>query len=190
MDTDGGLDRLAAPAASKRLRYSALNPANVGRLLPILSDPKVAGSTFDLPVIYTLADAQAWCASDPGDWRFIVERRDNGAAVGMVGAYLTSCEPGARTLEVGFLIAPAQWGRGFATEALESLLARCKASIPGVRVTSSAFSDNPASARVLSKCHFARRGVRSIWSRERNTTYAVLLFDQQTAPEPAPRPKP
>jgi RimJ/RimL family protein N-acetyltransferase len=59
---------------------------------------------------------------------------------------------------MGYWIARAHWGRGFATEACTALIAIARslglASLEGAH-----FLDNPASARVLEKLGFEPRGL-------------------------------
>lgn len=59
--------------------------------------------------------------------------------------------------EVGYWIAPDQWGRGFATEALQGLLTIARLAGHG-RLTGRHAADNPASGRVLRKAGFRPTG--------------------------------
>jgi len=60
-------------------------------------------------------------------------------------------------IELGFWIARAHWGRGYATEAVRGLLSVARAT--GLRrLEADHFLDNPASARVLAKSGFAPTG--------------------------------
>jgi RimJ/RimL family protein N-acetyltransferase len=63
----------------------------------------------------------------------------------------------AGQVEVGYWIAPADWGRGFATEALSGLLALARLA-GHRRIVSRHAADNPASGRVLRKAGFRRTG--------------------------------
>ena len=70
------------------------------------------------------------------------------AADGLVG--VAGIKPGG---EVGYWIAAPFWSTGFATEALEAIVAFAMTS--GIeRLEACVFQDNPASARVLAKAGF------------------------------------
>jgi RimJ/RimL family protein N-acetyltransferase len=60
-------------------------------------------------------------------------------------------------IEVGYWIAPEQWGRGFATEALRGLLSLARV-IGHRHVIGRHADDNPASGRVLRKAGFHPTG--------------------------------
>lgn len=62
-------------------------------------------------------------------------------------------------VEVGYWIAPAHWGRGYATEALRALLSLARLA-GHERVVSRHAADNPASGRVLRKAGFRPTGRR------------------------------
>jgi len=59
------------------------------------------------------------------------------------------------TMELGYVIAPAHWGRGYATEMLRALLDELPRS--GYReIITGAFAENPASIRVMEKAGMSR----------------------------------
>ena len=60
-------------------------------------------------------------------------------------------------VELGYWIARAQWGQGYATEAVRAVLNLCRA-IGHRRIIASHFADNPASGRVLEKAGFRTTG--------------------------------
>src|SRR5688572_6523475 len=75
-----------------------------------------------------------------------------GQIVGCIGLH----EDGGQ-IEVGYWIAPAHWGRGYATEALSGLLALARLA-GHRRIVSRHAADNPASGRVLRKAGFRATG--------------------------------
>ena len=77
---------------------------------------------------------------------------DGGRIVGCVGLH----EEGER-IEVGYWIAPTDWGQGYATEALTGLLALARLA-GHQRIFSRHAVDNPASGRVLRKAGFRPTG--------------------------------
>ncbi len=60
-------------------------------------------------------------------------------------------------MELGYVIAPAHWGRGYATEALGAVLDGLLGNDATLTVIrTGAFTDNPASLRVMEKCGMER----------------------------------
>ncbi|MGY6628094.1 MAG: GNAT family N-acetyltransferase [Oceanicaulis sp.] len=85
-----------------------------------------------------------------GDRVRLITRRDDGAPLGVIGLH-----PHRDSVwELGYWLALPAWGRGIATEAGAAMIA--DARIRGAEhLTAGHFSDNPASARVLTKLGFA-----------------------------------
>jgi RimJ/RimL family protein N-acetyltransferase len=80
-----------------------------------------------------------------------------GALIGRAGF---SPSPDGRRRELGYLLAPAQWGRGLATELAQALVRWHHQHPAGVdpQLGAFAFADNVASRRVLEKVGFALVG--------------------------------
>lgn len=60
--------------------------------------------------------------------------------------------------ELGYWIAPAHWGQGYATEAGRAVIAIARDALRLPRLVSGHFLDNPASGRVLRKLGFRATG--------------------------------
>lgn len=72
-----------------------------------------------------------WVLQGTGWW--VVEQRDLGRAVGMVGVYQRETQPAMHAeLEIGWAIYRAYWGQGFATEAARAAL-EFAVTTPGAR---------------------------------------------------------
>lgn len=78
---------------------------------------------------------------------------DGEQLVGSIGA-----DPDGTLVEVGYVIAPAYWGRGYATEALARLCTLALAEPTIYRVQAKCDVDNVASARVMEKAGMQREG--------------------------------
>jgi len=107
---------------------------------------------------------------------FIHLREDDGLRlIGGIGLG-RSCDE----VELGYWIAPAFWGHGYATEALRAVLERARL-LGHRRVIASHFSENLATAKVLEKAGFRATGeTKTRYSVTRGmevlaTTYAVEL---------------
>jgi aminoglycoside 6'-N-acetyltransferase len=87
---------------------------------------------------------------EPGGWvQFSVEELATGRLVGDVGLSLAEGEPGV--VKVGYTIAPAFQGRGYATEAVRALVGYAFATLGAEVVRMYADADNVASIRVAEK---------------------------------------
>lgn len=76
--------------------------------------------------------------------------------------------------ELGFWIGAGFWNTGFATEAVEALVA---ANPHKARTLfAEAFQDNPGSARVLTNCGFVYLGDAESWSVARNTRVPTWTY--------------
>jgi RimJ/RimL family protein N-acetyltransferase len=84
-----------------------------------------------------------WTARGYGKWA--VERRDTGEWIGRVGLW---DPPDWPEVEVGWTLARAAWGRGYATEAAAAAIGWAWAELACRRVVSLIESDNAASIAV------------------------------------------
>jgi [ribosomal protein S5]-alanine N-acetyltransferase len=77
-----------------------------------------------------------------------------GRMIGRAGFRLSD---DGRRRELGYLLAPAQWGRGLATEVARALVHWHREHLDGLepRLEAVAFAGNLASRRVLEKCGFS-----------------------------------
>lgn len=145
-------------ARTPRLLLRPGFPEDAPALVGAIADEAIVKNLATAPWPYRMRDAEAFLAR-PRDpvlpALLIFERTD--AAPRLVG----SCGLGRRpsgAVELGYWIARAQWGRGFATEAGRALIDIARAL--GVRqLEASHFIDNPASARVLDKLGFESTGL-------------------------------
>jgi len=136
------------------------------------------------PWPYRQEHAEAWIAA-PKEPRYpsllITLPESGGRIVGGCGVHAVVEEPGR--VEVGYWIAPEQWGRGYATEALGGLLSLARLA-GHRRIIGRHAIDNPASGRVLRKAGFRPTGrARPFRSLGRDTAcltapeYALELAD-------------
>jgi RimJ/RimL family protein N-acetyltransferase len=145
-------------ARTPRLLLRPGFPEDAPALAAAIADQAIARNLANVPWPYRMRDAEAYLASprDPVLPSLLIFERTDGAPR-LVG----SCGLGRRpsgSVEMGYWIAKAFWGRGFATEACGALIEMARtlglASLEG-----SHFIDNPASARVLEKLGFEPLGL-------------------------------
>ena len=126
-------------------------------LVQAIDDPAIARNVTRVPSPYTMADAQRFL-SLPHDSRLpclLAFTRTRGAPR-LVGGCSVHLDKDGRP-ELGYWIARAYWGLGFATEAGRAVLGMARATgVTGIRACH--FIDNPASGKVLRKLGFAPSG--------------------------------
>ena len=91
-------------------------------------------------------------------------------------------DEGKRQGEMWYLLQPALWGRGFATQAAHQLVAHGFSALGLHRIWASCLPENPASARVLEKLGLRQEGrhrqnllIRDAWRDSH--TYAMLAAE-------------
>ena len=80
--------------------------------------------------------------------------------------------------EIFFWIAPAFWNTGFATEAVNTVIAANPTG--AIRFFAESFQDNPRSARVLTNCGFDYLGDAEAFSVSRNTSLPTWTYTRKT----------
>ena len=127
-------------------------------LAAAIADKAIVSNLATVPWPYGMRDAEAFLASprDPLLPSFLIFERTE-AELRLVG----SCGLGRRpsgAVELGYWIARSHWGRGIATEACTALVDIARTlGLPSLE--GSHFTDNPASARVLTKLGFEPVGI-------------------------------
>jgi RimJ/RimL family protein N-acetyltransferase len=145
-------------ARTARLLLRPGFPEDAPALAMAIADQAIARNLASVPWPYGVRDAEAFLASprDPVLPSLLIFARTNGAPL-LVGACGLGRRPSG-AVELGYWIARAHWGRGFATEACIALVDAARAlGLP--QLEGSHFIDNPASARVLDKLGFQPLGI-------------------------------
>ena len=145
-------------ARTKRLLLRPGFPEDAQALLSAIADQGILRHLASAPSPYMLRDAEAFLSQprDPLLPAFILLERTNGAPR-LIGAAGLGRRPSG-AVEIGYWIARAHWGRGFATEAGTALIDIARAlRLPAL--DASYFIDNPASGRVLDKLGFEPTGI-------------------------------
>lgn len=125
-------------------------------LAAAIGDEAVATTLARVPYPYSLADAEAFLGQPAGPLPRLLAFARTDAAPALVGG-VGLHEDGDGAVELGYWIARAHWGRGYATEAARAVIGMARAlRLP--RVTSGHMVDNEASGRVLRKLGFRPTG--------------------------------
>ncbi len=112
------------------------------------------------------------------DWGITV--RGDDCVIGMCGLYDWDREN--RHIDLGYHLLPAEWGKGYATEASHALIAWGFASLDVHRIQADCTAGNDASERVMIKCGFSFEGIRRehFWEHGRfvdNKYYGLLRHE-------------
>ena len=140
-------------ARTPRLLLRPGFPEDAPALVSAIADEAIVRNLSAVPWPYRMRDAEAFLASprDPVLPSLLVFERTP-----FEPRLIGSCGLGRRpsgSVEMGYWIARANWGRGFATEACTALIGIARTlGLPSLE--GSHFLDNPASARVLEKLGF------------------------------------
>ncbi len=105
------------------------------------------------------------------DERFVYGVFQNDQLVG----FLNDCGIEGNTIELGYVIAPIHWGKGYATQALAAAI-RELFRMGYVRVLTGYFAENPASGRVMEKCGM-RRLEREETLEYRGETHHCIYYE-------------
>jgi len=146
-----------------RLRLRPVEDTDADDLYALMSDAHVLrywdSSPWTDPERATAFVARSRrMAEDEDGVRVVVTRADDDTFLGWVT--FTSWDPDFRSAEIGYVLAEAAWGHGYATEAAGAVLAWAYDALPLNRVQSEADTRNPASARVLEKLGFQLEGTK------------------------------
>lgn len=132
---------------TERLLLRRATMADLPTINRIMSDPRAMRFWSTLPhdnIAQTEAWLQSMVAADPATSDDFVVTRD-GAVLGKFGAW--------RLPEFGYLIDPAEWGKGYASEAMVGFIARRRA-LGSTELTADVDPRNAASLRLLGRHGF------------------------------------
>jgi RimJ/RimL family protein N-acetyltransferase len=146
---------------TERLTLRRFTPGDAEAFAAYRSDPEVARyQSWDAPL--PLADAtrkvEEFANGDPaapGWFQYAVDL--DGVLIGDLGLNL---DANLKQAELGFTLAPAYQGQGYATEAVRGLLDNLFVERKLHRVSAECDARNTASARLLERVGFQREGLR------------------------------
>lgn len=146
---------------TNRLTLRRMTAQDCGRVVSLLNDWAVVSMLGRAAFPYTADDFQGWQSGHDAAWSaghdfpFAICTEEDGL-IGCVG--LDGGRADAPTFELGYWIGQAFWGRGYATEAGEAILAAALDDIAPPGFTSRHFVENHASGHVLEKLGFSYTG--------------------------------
>lgn len=155
-------------ALTPRLTLRPGWPEDAPALSRAIGHAAVVRNLAHAPWPYLLRDAESFLSLPRGadEPRFLIfERHGTHSLVG--GMAVIRDGTGG---ELGYWLTPAAWGRGYATEAGRAVIAMARDTLRLHRLTAHPFTDNPASARVLTKLGFRETGRGRMHSLARGET--------------------
>ena len=104
----------------------------------------------DYPTEFSAGMAQG--VGTEGQFHYFVHRLEDDVVVGEIGAAFVDEEG---TIEIGYAVVESQWNRGYATAAVEALVAKIREASEVRRFVAHAPLERPESGRVVEKAGFA-----------------------------------
>lgn len=168
-----------------RLVLRPFDPADAPAVERLAGAREVADTTLTIPHPYPAGDGARWIATHASAWErgenlaLAICDKTSGALLGSIHLQISAAH--ARG-EIGYWIALASWGQGFATEAARAVVAYAFAKLGLHRVQAHHFTRNVASGRVMQKLGMQHEGTHREayrrWDRfEDVAMYAVLSHE-------------
>lgn len=169
--------------ATPRLRLRPLRPSDAALLSLYGNDARIAQMTSTIPHPYPPGLAESYVArvtaarSAETAWALDAGSDDEN---GLIGCISLKTLAGAEA-EIGYWVAPAYWGTGFASEAVEAIVARV-GDTGLTALTASVFQDNLASVKVLTRAGFVFERVGEAYSVARSAMVPTFRYRRMLAP--------
>ena len=166
-----------------RLVLRPFVPSDAREVQRLAGDKEIAYNALNIPHPFTDEVAGMWISQSLREYEeersvnFAITLRADDSLVGAIGL---SIDQGNLRAEMGYWIGRSLWGRGYASEAAESMLKYGFEELGLNRIHASCLKRNLASARVLQKIGMTREGclrqhVRRPGSFEDIEEYAILI---------------
>ena len=166
-DTATLTDLTGIALTTGRLILKAMEPQDIDAVTAICQDPEIQKWTV-VPSPYTRADAEAFITeiSPAGraagtDAAFGMYHATTGEIIGAVGLHGIRAAGGHRSAqgEIGYWVAPAARGKGYATEAVQAVCRWAFAVLELDRIDWIAFLPNETSRQVAIRAGFTMEGL-------------------------------
>lgn len=151
-----------------RIRLRPVEDHDFAHIFRLMSDPEVMkhirpASDDPEDTRKRMADWARYAEAHPGLGVFIAEWKADGAFIGYVVARHVDFDSASGEYEVGYTLAPEQWGKGAATEITRALCAYLFERFGPEYVVAFTDSANVASQQVLTKAGFSHIGLRDVY---------------------------
>lgn len=155
------MDAFAPTIRTSRLLLRPYAPEDAEELAAAINDPEVGRNTLTIPYPYSRKDAETFLLLTKGRAEardaviLAITLAESGAIIGSVGLEIARFE----SAELGYWIAKAHRGAGFATEAARAMLHHGFTELGLHRIYAGRWPWNPASGRILEKIGMTFEGV-------------------------------
>ncbi len=169
---------------TKRLLLRQPQEADAAAIAELADNFAVTRYTAVMPNPYTIADARGWIAGIEEQWAggaadFAVCLNEEAETLIGICSYHVPNGPSAG--ELGYWYGEPFWGRGYATEAANALIAHAFARYPdATEMRSDCHVENSASRGVLEKCGFHVIGKDEGWfeALQENVELTLLKLER------------
>ena len=152
---------MTLPRDTARLTFRRPTEADLPAIFQRYASDAEVTHYLSWPQHQSLDDTRTFLRFSDGEWALwpsgplLIFSRAEGVLVGATGLTFESSD----TASTGYVLARAEWGKGYATEALGAMVVL--ATDLGIdRLCAICHVDHRASWRVMEKCGFHREGVR------------------------------
>lgn len=136
---------------TERLILRPLREDDAADAFEWLGDP-VVNRYMPYPLYKDVAQARKWIASiaeEENEFGFVLKETGK-----MIGSGSVTWDPSKNAYDLGYNLARAYWGQGYATEAARAMLCWARTALNARDFTSAHVTANVASGKVLQKCGF------------------------------------
>lgn len=147
---------------TKRLLLRPFTLADAPHVQRLAGAPEVADTTLSVPYPYGEGMAESWIAGHADRFLYrtgviyAITLHEESSICGCVSLGMT---PPHSRAELGYWLGVPFWGRGYMTEAAAALVDYGFRGLSLHKITSSHFTRNPASGRVMQKIGMMREGL-------------------------------
>ncbi|GHO59262.1 GNAT family N-acetyltransferase [Ktedonobacter robiniae] len=178
--------RLPQPVSftTARLHLRPLVVEDAPTLYEIMADPETL-RYFNLTPFSTLAACQAYvrallrkqCQGQLICWG--IEQLDQYRLIGRI--FLKHLGNETQRAQITYMLSRNTWGKGYMTEALQTVLSYCFEQTPSLCVEARCWKENQASVRVLTKVGMCCEGLVPEYYFSKGADHEVLLFRLEKA---------
>jgi ribosomal-protein-alanine N-acetyltransferase len=145
-----------------RLTLRPLTETDAAHLHAIISDPEImqfwdVAAITDFEMTTEILAGQLFDAASGSALYWAIERTADHAFIGTCD--LSDINPHHRRAEIGFLLARAHWGMGYALEAMQAVIAHAKSRLELQRLSARTHLGNTRSIALLQKLGFRHEGI-------------------------------
>lgn len=157
---------------TERLFLKKFSATDKNSLIALIGDSRVSETLSNVPFPYTSEDADYWLDSvKKNELRLSI--RLNDALIGGIG--LTHGDDGY--CELGYWLGQEYWGRGYATEASNSLLNYVRENTSLRKFRANVYKENIASSKVLQKLGFKQTGEGEVFSLSEQANISCFKYE-------------